>query len=264
MSSRSFSEEIASYMDKMLGDYARYLSQHPEKASEYGAAVTASAESTEPAVPTGAQPAAVSLEPAVPTGTQPAAESLEPAVPTGTQPAAVSTAVNMSQLRFIPTQAQPVAEAPEPELTPAQQFDMFKSDNMYRGFMRIQTLMARGTLPVVGSRVTVSKDFSSGEYIIARLVTDSSGQTEVLELPAPSAELSQTPKDKKPYATYKILVEEKNSISVINRAAPVFADTLSLQIVEMIQKSARGDVDIIDVTTNEYSNLYNSSTRQQE
>ena len=66
------------------------------------------------------------------------------------------------------------------------------------------------------------------------LTTDMSGKTERLELPAPSRELSESPGNIKPYATYTISAEKDGYYPVTNTGVPVFSGITSIQPIEML------------------------------
>jgi len=86
--------------------------------------------------------------------------------------------------------------------------------------------------PISGATVTISY---TGEpnTILERLTTDTSGQTEVLSLPAPPLELSLNPGLEQPYSEYtiQVLAEGYEPFSV--SGTEVLPDTNSVQPVEL-------------------------------
>ncbi len=125
----------------------------------------------------------------------------------------------------------------EPILSLEEQYNLFKKKNLYNGGLRIQTFTTKGAFPVQNAIVTIAKPFDDDDYIIATLRTDNSGQTEIITLPAPDKNLSLSPGNIKPFATYKVTVEHPDFITVISKAIPVFQENVSLQILNLIPKA---------------------------
>lgn len=92
--------------------------------------------------------------------------------------------------------------------------------------------------PIAGATVTISYT-GEPDRIIERLTTDSSGQTEVLSLPAPPIELSLNPGIEQPYSEYtvKVLAEGFEPFDV--SGTEILADTTSVQPVELTPVSAQ-------------------------
>ncbi len=107
--------------------------------------------------------------------------------------------------------------------------------NERRGSLRFRTYTARAALPVAGARVVVSKDIGGRKHVFYSLTTDSSGLTQVMSLPAPPKELSETPDSSvQPYALYNAEVSAVGYNDVLIRDIPVFEGVLSLQKVAMV------------------------------
>ncbi len=102
------------------------------------------------------------------------------------------------------------------------------------GYLVVNVSTARGAIPLRDASVTVMYDEDGNTSIHSVLTTDMSGKTERLELPAPSRELSETPGNIKPYATYTISAEKDGYYPVTNTGVPVFAGITSVQPIEMI------------------------------
>ena len=70
------------------------------------------------------------------------------------------------------------------------------------------------------------------------LVTDQSGQTEIVPLPAPPSHLSQTPDSGiQPYSLYDADITAKGYAPVAIRNLPIFEGILSVQRTAMIPRS---------------------------
>lgn len=107
--------------------------------------------------------------------------------------------------------------------------------NTRRGSLRFRTYTARGALPVAGARVVVYKNIGGKKHIFYSLTTDSSGLTQVMSLPTPPKELSETPDSTvQPYALYDAEVTAAGYNDVLIRDLPVFEGVLSLQRVAMV------------------------------
>lgn len=125
-------------------------------------------------------------------------------------------------------------------------YDEFLSENTHRGTMRFLVFAARGALPIEDAACTISKVFAGERVVLASFVTDSSGQTPVVTLPAPDRKLSQTPGSTvQPYALYDAEVTARGYSDVELRNIPVFDGILSIQRVSMIPE---GGSEIINET----------------
>lgn len=102
------------------------------------------------------------------------------------------------------------------------------------GYLVVNVSTARGAIPLRGATVTVMYDEDGNTSIHSVLTTDMSGKTEKLELPAPSRELSESPGNIKPYATYTVSAEKEGYYPVTNTGVPVFSGITSIQPIEML------------------------------
>lgn len=101
------------------------------------------------------------------------------------------------------------------------------------GSLVVQVTLAKGAIPVEGANVTVTETKSSSP--IATLVTDKSGQTKPLFLPAPSAEFSQTPNGSiRPYSIYNIKIEFPGYYVEEAINVPIFDKINSIQPVSLV------------------------------
>lgn len=96
------------------------------------------------------------------------------------------------------------------------------------GQLKISLVEAGSEVPIPGAAVEVS---STGEpdRILERLVTDSSGQTETVELEAPPVEYSMQPSEEQPYAEYNLRITAPGFESLTISGAQIFAGQLALQ-----------------------------------
>ena len=89
-------------------------------------------------------------------------------------------------------------------------------------------------VPLEGATVLVTANGTNGEEeIVDELVTDSSGRTPVIELPAPPVEFSQFPGEPMPYALYNITVNIEGFQPVVIENAQILPNSTALQNVRM-------------------------------
>ena len=138
-----------------------------------------------------------------------------------------------------PEDIKPLEQAGEQAVIPTEQeygsLQEYTDVNMRRGSLRFRTYTARGALPVSGARVVVFKNIGGKKHVFYSLTTDSSGLTQVMSLPAPPKELSETPDSSvQPYALYDAEITAAGYNNVLIRDLPVFEGVLSLQKVAMV------------------------------
>ncbi len=101
------------------------------------------------------------------------------------------------------------------------------------GSLKISVVSSLGMIPVEGASVSVSYTGDPGAPL-TELVTDSSGQTPTVELPAPPLELSLQPEpDAQPYSEYNISVTAEGYEPVLVSGSEILANELSLQPIRM-------------------------------
>lgn len=107
------------------------------------------------------------------------------------------------------------------------------SASPYSGTMKISVVSAIGLIPIANAAVTISYT-GDPEAPLETLITDNSGQTRTVALPAPPLGLSLTPDTlEQPYAEYNITVTAEGYEPVIVSGSEVFANELSLQPIRM-------------------------------
>lgn len=147
-----------------------------------------------------------------------------------------------------PEDVQPLVQEtndnyPEPPMEPEYaDLDEFLKVNPRTGSLRFRTYTARNALPVEGARIVVSKMIGNSRHTFYDIITDNSGQTPVLEMPAPSAELSQKPRvSVQPYSLYDAEITAKGFIPVSIRSLPVFEGILSVQRVALVPSAGTNE-----------------------
>lgn len=105
------------------------------------------------------------------------------------------------------------------------------------GYLTVRAYTAGEALPVEGATVTV-RDGGDGlitEEIIR--VTGRSGETELIALPAPPANDSRSPSERRPYAIYDLTVTHPRFYPFNATGVPVFSGVTSLQPINMVPLS---------------------------
>ena len=108
------------------------------------------------------------------------------------------------------------------------------------GYLSVRVTTALGAIPLENAAVTIRGNETANENVLYSLSTDSDGHTERVALPAPPRVNSETPYDKKPYATYSVDVFAEGYLPLHLSNVPVFSSITSIQPAIMIP-SAKGE-----------------------
>lgn len=115
-------------------------------------------------------------------------------------------------------------------------------DKTGSGKLRVRVSSANNAIPVPEATVMIFADNDDGEggVTLFSMLTDSSGVTDTVSVPAPGKSASLTPGAKKPYATINIRVTRDGFYPVENVGVPIFDGILSEQNVNLIPREAGG------------------------
>ena len=117
-------------------------------------------------------------------------------------------------------------------------------ESSYTGKLQVN-VVTRENVPVRDATVTIAAS-DSPNNIIERLTTNSSGQTETIELPAPPIELSLNEANTtRPYTTYNIRIEALGYETEFIENAEILPDVLAIQNVSLTSKNASLTEDIM-------------------
>ena len=117
-------------------------------------------------------------------------------------------------------------------------------ESSYTGKRQVN-VVTRENVPVRDATVTIAAS-DSPNNIIERLTTNSSGQTETIELPAPPIELSLNEANTtRPYTTYNIRIEALGYETEFIENAEILPDVLAIQNVRLTSKNASLTEDIM-------------------
>lgn len=114
----------------------------------------------------------------------------------------------------------------------------FLAQNPETGTMQIETSAAGRAFAVNSARVMIFLPLDSGNITLFDGLTDISGLTDKIILPAPARNLSTSPNNGNalPYAVYTVYVEHPSFVRSIFNNVPVFSGVESIQPVEMLAK----------------------------
>ncbi|MFQ9509596.1 MAG: peptidoglycan-binding protein [Lachnospiraceae bacterium] len=126
-----------------------------------------------------------------------------------------------------------------------------QTDGSSHGMLQIDVVSSENNAPIANAVVRVyNRD--EPDILVEQLVTNSSGQTEDIELPAPPLEYSQQTGEPRPYSEYNIRIEAEGFESVQIDGSELLPDSLSVQSARMIPLSlnegAQETIDIPDHT----------------
>ena len=108
-----------------------------------------------------------------------------------------------------------------------------QADTPYLGQLQINVTSSLGLIPIQDATVTISYT-GVPDMAVEQLRTDSSGQTEVVELPAPPLEYSMEPEQaNQPYSEYNIQVDAPGYESVMVSGTEILPDVTALQPIQM-------------------------------
>ena len=119
--------------------------------------------------------------------------------------------------------------------------------------LTMQVYEAGGALPVEGAVVTVTRKREGQNVLVAALLTDDSGRTVSVVLPAPPAEDSTSPGNMHPFAEYNVRTDKEGYYPVSNLSLSLFGGVNSLQPVEMIPIPER-ETDVKEIQIYESQN----------
>ena len=129
----------------------------------------------------------------------------------------------------LPTQEQAPGATPAPGTTPAPT----SIDAQYAGSLKISVVSSIDQTPVANATVVISYT-GDPESPLMTMMTDSSGQTETVELPAPPLDYSLDPEQlNQPYSEYNIQVTAEGYEPVLVSGTEILPDELALQNIRM-------------------------------
>lgn len=121
---------------------------------------------------------------------------------------------------------------------PENQLKSAQTDNSDTGRLQINVTSTLGLIPIENATVTISYT-GVPDVSIERITTNSSGQTETIDLPAPPFEYSQQPDEPRPYSEYNIMVEAPGYEPVMIQGTEILPQVTAVQPIRMIPLEER-------------------------
>ena len=115
---------------------------------------------------------------------------------------------------------------------PEKRIHSAQNDATYLGRLQINVTSTLGLIPIDNATVTISYT-GIPDITIEQLQTNSSGQTEVIELPAPPLEYSLEPVEQQPYSEYNVQVQAPGYEPILVSGTEILPDVVALQPIRM-------------------------------
>jgi hypothetical protein len=116
------------------------------------------------------------------------------------------------------------------------------------GYLQARVFTALGAIPIEGASVKISSSEGIFPTIAHDLITDGSGETLTVSLPAPPRNLSGAPGNPTPYALYRIEAYAEGYAPYLALNVPVFSEILSIQPISMVPLGQREAAPLIPPT----------------
>lgn len=114
-----------------------------------------------------------------------------------------------------------------------------KPDVSGTGYIKAEVTTGRGAVPIENAVVLITKKENGKTYLLKMLISDESGSTETVALPAPNVSFSETPDPtEKPFANYYISAYADGFYAENDMEVPVFSGVKSIQPIALIPRSS--------------------------
>ena len=116
------------------------------------------------------------------------------------------------------------------------------AENVSNGELIVMVTAIRNLYPIENAKITVFKGSMENRVKITEALTNESGRTERIILPAPDKIFSETKGSNTiPYELYNLLVEADGYIDNIHLNIPIFSGVTSIQRVNLLQSESAGE-----------------------
>ena len=96
------------------------------------------------------------------------------------------------------------------------------------GTIQVTVSAAQDAVPIEGAAVLISRGEDGERTLIQAMITDASGKTPILTVPAPSRTLTEEPGDRIPFALYRAAVTAPGFLPLVNDNITVFGGSSAL------------------------------------
>ncbi len=101
------------------------------------------------------------------------------------------------------------------------------------GTLLFQVTGGQGAVPIERATVVISKALPNGHTLSVTTMTNESGKTAEISLPAPRRDKSQTPGGTDVFATYDALISAPGTVPVVVHDIPIFDGITTIQPVAL-------------------------------
>ena len=130
-----------------------------------------------------------------------------------------------------------------------------------KGGLKLQCFVGDTYIPIEGIKATLVSSHGSGVGSKeVQLTTNSSGESQVIELSAPLLEYSQNPTGNIPYSLYDLRIERQGFQSLVVNGIQIFPDEIAIQQCNLVEESRRvgNRADVINIQPNTLNGNYPS------
>lgn len=107
------------------------------------------------------------------------------------------------------------------------------------GYIKAEVTTGGGAVPIENAVVLITKKENGKTYLLKMLISDESGSTETVALPAPNVSFSEMPDPtEKPFANYYISAYADGFYAENDMEVPVFSGVKSIQPIALIPRSS--------------------------
>lgn len=112
------------------------------------------------------------------------------------------------------------------------------------GYLKVTVRTGSGAIPIAGNSVIVSETIDGKENLVKVLVTNDSGETDILRLPTYRNPTGNTPEDYKAASLYNISVSSKGYFSEVSSGVSIFDGITSVQNFLLVPKPFNLSTDV--------------------
>jgi hypothetical protein len=129
---------------------------------------------------------------------------------------------------------------------------IYPAETQTQSFGRFQVRCTTiGEVPVANATISISEP-GDPTKVLEQLTTDSSGLSQIIELPAPPLDLSQAPSGEQPYSQYDLLISAPNYENAVFSGIQILPDATAEQnaaLIPSVTTPAAEEVYVIDQHT---------------